>query len=562
MTSELKTKVVLEAVDRISNVMQRITRNFTAATSGMRQRLSVMSARFKEAFDADMFGKIGQRIGGVVDQTKRMAFQFVGFAAVAGYAFKRLFLDPASQFEQFNIILETIEGSSAKAAQSLQWVSNFASTTPYELEGVMDAFVKLRAYGLDPTNGTLRTLGDTAAAMGKPLMQAVEALADAITGENERLKEFGIKARIIGQKVVYEYTDNGKTIRKAADLSNRAMILSTLLAIWNSKYSGAMDKQSRGWRGMISNISDQWTRFSLMVMEAGVFDFLKDRLSGLLNRINALAENGQLAKIAKEVGGRLLVAFRELWQFLVVVIDIMRALGRAAVFLRDLFGSWTPLIVAVGAVIAGPLIGSIVALVSSLVTLGLALGATPFSLFVAGAVIVAGAAGMLIGAWNPIATYWPKLWDVLVNTIGFAADKIVKLISILFKNLFHPIDRMKALLGLVNEIVTEITGINPVVKIKQIFEPEEVASLTADRSAATSGNDAGTEASTANRNRSAATSEDETHANSVVMKNGTTDFLGQLKITIDSEGRPRSEIVQQRGPVGITVDTGLMLSTP
>ena len=29
--------------------------------------------------------------------------------------------------------------------------------------------------------------------MGKPVLQAVEAISDAITGENERLKEFGIK---------------------------------------------------------------------------------------------------------------------------------------------------------------------------------------------------------------------------------------------------------------------------------------------------------------------------------------------------------------------------------
>jgi predicted phage-related tail protein len=45
--------------------------------------------------------------------------------------------------------------------------------------------------------------------MGKPLMQTVEAIADAMTGQNERLKEFGIKAEAIKgtNRIIYEYTD-------------------------------------------------------------------------------------------------------------------------------------------------------------------------------------------------------------------------------------------------------------------------------------------------------------------------------------------------------------------
>jgi len=103
-------------------------------------------------------------------------------------------LAPARQFEKFTTVLETTEGSAAAARQAMAWVQDFAVSTPYELDQVTAAFVQLRAYGLDPTNGLLRTLGDTSAAMGKDVMQAVEAVADAVTGENERLKEFGIQA--------------------------------------------------------------------------------------------------------------------------------------------------------------------------------------------------------------------------------------------------------------------------------------------------------------------------------------------------------------------------------
>lgn len=73
----------------------------------------------------------------------------------------------AGKFEQFKTILETVEGSSEKANQSFEWVKQFAVDTPANLDDAMEAFVRLKAYGLDPTNGLMHTLSDTSAAMGK-----------------------------------------------------------------------------------------------------------------------------------------------------------------------------------------------------------------------------------------------------------------------------------------------------------------------------------------------------------------------------------------------------------
>ncbi|MEZ5780196.1 MAG: hypothetical protein R3D70_00855 [Rhizobiaceae bacterium] len=55
-------------------------------------------------------------------------------------------------FQDLGTTLEVIEGSSEKAKASLDWVSKFATQTPYELNEVADAFVRLRSYGLDPTS--------------------------------------------------------------------------------------------------------------------------------------------------------------------------------------------------------------------------------------------------------------------------------------------------------------------------------------------------------------------------------------------------------------------------
>jgi len=102
-------------------------------------------------------------------------------------------IQAGAEFRKLGATLETIEGSSEKARASLDWVSKFAEETPFELQQVAEAFVKLKAYGLDAQDGTLKSVGNAASAMGKGLDQGVEALADAAQGEFERLKEFGIR---------------------------------------------------------------------------------------------------------------------------------------------------------------------------------------------------------------------------------------------------------------------------------------------------------------------------------------------------------------------------------
>jgi len=184
-------------------------------------------------------------------------------------------LDVTANFEKMSSTLKTLEGSSANAQISMKWIQDFASTTPYELKNVTEAFVKLRSYGLDPTHGLLKSLGDTSSAMGKDLNQAVEAMADAVTGENERLKEFGIRASKTGDQIKYSWTDASNQTKEKIIQNNSQVIQSTLEAIFNEKYGGAMIEQATTWNGMVSNMQDRWTLFQVNIMNSGLFDYLK-----------------------------------------------------------------------------------------------------------------------------------------------------------------------------------------------------------------------------------------------------------------------------------------------
>jgi hypothetical protein len=371
---------------------------------------------------------VGKAFGEVGAQFRSLATQAAIAGAGLGYFFKKNFIDVASEFEKFKTILETTEGSAAGADKAMKWVSDFAAKTPFELAEVTEAFVKLRAYGLDPTNGLLQTLGDTGAAMGKPIMQAVEAIADAVTGENERLKEFGIKGSKKGGQITYEYTDKaGQQRTKTVDAENRKMIESTLSTIWNEKYGGAMDKLSGTWAGMVSNVKDQWARFANNTMNAGLFDWMKNKLGGLLSELDRMAANGELQAWAERTGKALVTFAENAWALGKAIVDTT---AKIAAFV----GGWENLGMIIVALKFAPL-------VISIGQLGMALfSATGFLMMFATGTATAGAAWLafgkgLVSMLAMIGTAFKTLTALmLTNPIGIALTLLSVAGFMLWKN--------------------------------------------------------------------------------------------------------------------------------
>lgn len=332
-----------------------------------------------------------------------------GGAAVAG----NQLLGTASQFEKFQTILETTEGSAAKAKAAMGWVTNFAVKTPYELDQVTDSFVKLRAYGLDPTQGLLQSLGDTSAAMGKPLMQAVEAIADAVTGENERLKEFGIRASKSGDTITYAYTNAaGKMVKASVDAGNRIAIQQKLMEIMNEKYAGSMGRLSRTWDGMMSNLADMFMKFQLMIMDAGLFDWMKGKLGGILETINQMEADGRLKAWATEIGDTIKTLLDQVWTFATGLAGIVSELGSWLSMASDWVGGWERLAAILGAMAFAP---TLLATAQGLFMIGkgmafiaTALAANPITLAIAA---IAGAAWLIYDNWSVIGPWFASLWD-------------------------------------------------------------------------------------------------------------------------------------------------------
>lgn len=311
--AQYTVSMVFKAIDQATRPLQRIG----AQVGSVAQRVGGAAAGFGRA--AIGIGKTAAYLGAAVYSGAGLA------VAAAG----RTIVRTSAQFEDFAAVLEVVEGSADKARGAFQWLNKVEAETPYDLQQLTDAYVQLRSYGLDPTKGLLRTLGDTAAAMNKPLSQAVEAVADAVTGENERLKEFGIVARKTGDSIVYSYTAGGKQMTKSAKAESRAQIEATLSAIWNEKYGGAMAKRSQTFNGLLSSLGSEWQRFQQMIGDAGVLDMFKQGLSDVLALVARLRETGQLQALADTIGRALVTAGGMARDALSAVWVVIQAIGEA-----------------------------------------------------------------------------------------------------------------------------------------------------------------------------------------------------------------------------------------
>lgn len=172
----------------------------------------------------------------------------VGLGAGA-LSFNKVISD-TSKYQTWRAQLETATGSVEGASEALKKLEAFATKTPFAVDEIVETFVRLKNLGLDPSEEALRSYGNTAAAQGKTMIQFAEAIADAVTFEFERLKEFGIKARQSTDSVSFTFRGATKAVSKDA-----AAIEAYLRQIGDVEFAGAMDRQSNTLRASFSNLA-------------------------------------------------------------------------------------------------------------------------------------------------------------------------------------------------------------------------------------------------------------------------------------------------------------------
>ena len=394
--------MVLEAIDRASGPLRRVG-SLVRRTGVDTERLGRITERWGRRAEA-----AGRSIGLLAG-----AITGLGLAGIAGI------VKLGAEFEQFQIILEQTEGSAEGARRAMAWVREFGKRTPFEIGDVMQAFVSLKNYGIDPMAGSLQSLGNAASAMNKPLSQAVEALADAQVGEFERLKEFGIRASKQGDMVRFSYLKAGKEITRTARI-NAAEINRSLTGIFDDRFAGMMDRQSQSLAGLWSNLKDFVTLSLLDIGEGGFLASVRKQLQRLLAWLEKLKADGTLKRWVDQASAELvrLANFVASIDWVGVARDIAgiaRAIGSVVGWLERLGSVFGWLFnLAVVAVIARISFG-LYALASALRVVSIA-GAPLAGLVTVIGLLAAGAFLVWLN-WSTIAGFFSNMVDTVLGHI-------------------------------------------------------------------------------------------------------------------------------------------------
>ena len=228
-----------------------------------------------------------QTLTGSISSIRTVAMAAGGwFAAMGVSSFGRDVFNTVAGIEKMRASLVTMTGSIEGANEAWEQMREFAKTTPFELEQSVQAFIRMKGMGLDPTEESMRAFANTAAATGKDLMQMVEAVADAATGEYERLKEFNIKSSAQGDEVAFTFQGVTTTIKNSSE-----EIVRYLENIGNTTFSGAAIAQVDTLGGKLNNLGDRVDTLYAAIGEAGATDLFNAALDGSAEAVDFLTNN-------------------------------------------------------------------------------------------------------------------------------------------------------------------------------------------------------------------------------------------------------------------------------
>jgi hypothetical protein len=233
---------IIKIRDKASTSLRSIARRAGTTQNKLRGMVARMrSASIEGSKMGDVFSKLGKVLATV-------------FIVGSLSSFLSNVISIRAEFEKYEAVLTNTFQSAEAGQTAMNMIKDFAAKTPFQLNQLTGAYVKLVNRGFVPTKKNMTSLGDLAASQGKSFDQLTEAILDAETAEFERLKEFGIKASKAGNKVTFAF----KGVKKNVD-ANAKSIRKAILGFGDMKgVTRSMAAISKTLGGRLSNLKDKW----------------------------------------------------------------------------------------------------------------------------------------------------------------------------------------------------------------------------------------------------------------------------------------------------------------
>ncbi|MCE1186664.1 MAG: tape measure protein, partial [Rhodocyclales bacterium] len=256
------------------------------------------------------FGAQTESAAGVVGAAARnlagMAAAVVGLQGITGLA--RDVISTGAAFETLEARLSSLLGSTDAARDVFGQIKELAKTTPFEVQGLTESYVKLTAFGLQPSMKQMQAIADTAATLGggtEALQRVTLALGQAWTksklqgDEILQLAEAGVPVWDLLAKATGKNTAELQKMSEAGSLG-RGVILKLIDAL-GQENMGASAKLMATFSGAVSNAHDALDEFYALIAQSGVLDYLTKQMQDLLSEFDKMKASGELQTTAKDI---------------------------------------------------------------------------------------------------------------------------------------------------------------------------------------------------------------------------------------------------------------------
>jgi hypothetical protein len=242
---------------------------------------------------------------GRIDSSLRGIRGAVGVAAgalatIGAGAFISNVSEATAEFQDLMTTLETVTGSVDNARDAFGFIQDFATTTPFGVNDLTEAYIRLQNAGIAPTEQLLNTLGDAAAVSGDKVgaLEAITQLfARSVQGglgleDLDRLADRGINVYGILREELgltrQDISEFGKTAEGAAEIQE------ALLRGFEREYGGGMARAADNLSTSLSNLGIAANNSLIAVGEGGLSDGLQyaaEAITRLLGDNTDLAES-------------------------------------------------------------------------------------------------------------------------------------------------------------------------------------------------------------------------------------------------------------------------------
>ena len=283
----------------------------SAAVAAFKQRVSELRGEAGQASAATT--QLGGSVEGTGNKMAQAAHKAVAWttALVGLQQLKSIaasVVETGSKFENLEVRLRNLLGSTEAAQSAFAMLKNLAASTPFEVAGLTEAFVKLTAFGMKPTEDQMRSLSNVAANLGggtETLAGVTLALGQAWTkgklqGEEiMQLAERGVPVWDALAKATGRTVPELQRMSEAGQLGRD--VISKLIDELGRMNDGASERLMRTYAGAVANAKDALAEFFDMIAKAGVLDWLTDKIRGLLAEFERMKQTGELQAKAKEI---------------------------------------------------------------------------------------------------------------------------------------------------------------------------------------------------------------------------------------------------------------------